>query len=171
VNFGLIYGMGPFRLARDSDLTLGEAEKFINTYFERLPKVQEYIEDTKRKAVDGLSTLFGRKRYFAALSDPRSSRNAREAELRAAVNMPIQGTAADIIKKAMIDLYAELQRSQLDALMTLQVHDELLLDVAVDQIEETTALVVDVMENAYTLKVPLKANAEIGQNWRDMSPA
>ncbi len=169
VNFGLMYGMGAFRLSRDSDLTLAEADAFIKTYFERFPQVKVYMDDIEEQAKAGtLSTLFGRKRNFAALQNARSSRRAQQAELRAAINMPIQGTAADIMKRAMIDLHNELVKRDNGVLMTLQVHDELVLEVPEELIEETTKLVVDVMENAYELDAPLKANAEVGQNWRDM---
>ena len=173
VNFGLLYGMGAFRLARDSELTFAEAEAFIKDYFARLPQVEQYIEDTKRQAreADGVKTLFGRIRRFPALMNPRSSRRSQEAELRAAVNMPIQGTAADIMKQAMINLHNELKKSSFEASMILQVHDELVLDVPEDEIDRVKALVVDVMENAYQLDAPLKANAEVGLNWRDMEDA
>jgi DNA polymerase-1 len=175
VNFGLIYGMGAFRLARESDLTLAEAQAFIERYFERLPRVLEYIENTKRQArlPEGVSTLFGRKRYFSALmnADGKVNRQVMEGELRAAVNMPIQGTAADIMKRAMIDLHNELQRRKLNAKMILQVHDELVLEVAEDLLPETRDLVVTVMESAYKLDAPLKANAQVGTNWRDMQDA
>jgi DNA polymerase-1 len=171
VNFGLLYGMGAFRLARDSDLTLSEAEAFIKTYFQRLPGVQDYIADTKYKASlpEGLTTLMGRRRYFPALRDPRSSHNAKQAEERAAINMPIQGSAADIIKRAMIDLHREIRARGLGAQMLLQVHDELVLEVPEDEVEATRALVIAVMEGAYPLDPPLKANAAVGRNWRDMA--
>jgi len=173
VNFGLIYGMGAFRLARDSDLTLAEANEFIETYFDRLPNVEKYINETKQKArnPEGLFTLFGRKRHFASLEDAggqRTSRQRIQAEERAAINMPIQGTAADIMKKAMIDLYNALNDSKLSAKMILQVHDELVLEVPEAELNATTDLVVQTMENAYTLDAPLKANAQVGPNWRDM---
>ncbi|MDX1991078.1 MAG: DNA polymerase I [bacterium] len=172
VNFGLMYGMGAHRLARDSNLTYAEAEAFIKTYFERLPKVQVYIEETRRKAAqpEGLTTLFGRRRHFRSLTNPHAGRQEREAELRAAINMPIQGTAADIMKRAMIDLYNELQQSRLNAMMTLQVHDELVLEVPEDEVVPTSELVVRVMENACELDAPLRANAQVGQNWREMQP-
>jgi DNA polymerase-1 len=172
VNFGLIYGMGAHRLARDSDLTFAEAEAFIRTYFQRLPGVEKYIDDTRRAASqpEGLKTLFGRRRTFPALTNPRSGRQEKEAELRAAVNMPIQGTAADIMKRAMIDMFHEIRRAGLDAVMTLQVHDELVLEVPDDQIVPTRDLVVRVMESACELNAPLKANAQVGQNWREMQP-
>lgn len=169
VNFGLLYGMGAFRLARDSNLTFAEAEGFIKTYFDRLPKVEDYIEATRQRArEEGVQTLFGRVRTFPALRNSQSRRQSQEASLRAAVNMPIQGTAADIMKRAMINLYDALNARQSEALMILQVHDELVLDVPEADIEEITALVVDVMESAYELDAPLKANAQVGRNWRDM---
>jgi DNA polymerase-1 len=178
VNFGLIYGMGAFRLARDSNLSLGEARRFIDDYFARLPKVKEYLDRTKEQARQGpLTTLFGRRREFRALraqeSDDASTRsrsNDVQAEERMAINMPIQGSAADIIKKAMIDLHQALRERQLGARILLQVHDELVLEVPEDQLVETTRLVITVMENAYELKAPLKANAEVGPNWLDMEP-
>jgi DNA polymerase-1 len=173
VNFGLIYGMGAFRLARDSDLTLAEARKFIDTYFARLPQVQAYLEGTKQAARLGpITTLFGRHREFATLrnADSRSNQVAVNAEERVAINMPIQGTAADIMKRAMIDVYNELNRRKLRSRMILQVHDELVLEVPEAEIAETSDLVVSMMEAAYKLDAPLRANAQVGQNWRDMTP-
>ena len=171
VNFGLMYGMGAFRLARDSDLSLAEARTFINDYFARLPKVKAYLDGTKQLARQGpISTLFGRKREFPTLINGSNNQVAVQSAERVAINMPIQGTAADIMKKAMIELYAALQQSKLSAEMILQVHDELVLEVPEAEIEATAKLVVDVMENAFELKAPLRANAEIGPNWRDMEP-
>lgn len=170
VNFGLIYGMGAFRLARDSGLTLAEADDFIKRYFARLPNVQDYIMSTKEQARDpqGLTTLMGRRRTFPALINPRAARQVIQAEERAAINMPIQGSAADIINTAMIRLHDELQTRKLKAMMTLQVHDELVLEVPEDEIDTVKSLVVDVMESAFPLDPALKANAEVGKNWRDM---
>ncbi len=172
VNFGLIYGMGAFRLARDSDLTLAEANEFIETYFQRLPRVRDYIEQPKQKARDpeGVRTLFGRVRHFATLenSGSHSNRQAIQAEDRAAINMPIQGTAADIMKRAMIDLHNQLISRKLTSRMILQVHDELVLEVLENEQQAAHQLVVDVMEGAYKLLAPLKANAQVGPNWRDM---
>ncbi|MBZ0294341.1 MAG: DNA polymerase I, partial [Anaerolineae bacterium] len=171
VNFGLIYGMGAFRLARDSNLTLSEARDFINTYFARLPRVQEYLEGTKEAARKGpIKTLFGRQRTFPVLMNAADGSRSTlvQADERVAINMPIQGTAADIMKKAMIELYDALNASHLQAKMILQVHDELVLEVPESELDETARLVVDVMENAYVLKAPLRANAEVGENWRDM---
>ena len=171
VNFGLIYGMGAFRLARDSNLTLKEAEEFIRRYFARLPNVQAYIQTTKEKAAtsEGLITLGGRRRTFPALMNPSAGRQIIQAEERAAINMPIQGSAADIINMAMIRLHAELRQRNFKAVMTLQVHDELVLEVPEDEIDKAKALVLEVMESAYPLDPALKANAEVGKNWNDMA--
>lgn len=170
VNFGLMYGMGSYRLARESDLTLGEANQFVETYFNRIPGVKQYIDNTEKQALeDGyVETLLGRKRYFRHLQDGKTSGNRVRGELRAAINMPIQGSAADILKIAMIQLHQKLNQSPLSAKMILQVHDELVLEVPDDELEETTHLVVETMQNAYELNVPLVANADVGQNWRDM---
>lgn len=171
VNFGLIYGMGAYRLARDSELTLAEARAFIKTYFERLPGVERYLEETKQAARKGpIKTLFGRQREFPILrtADSRSNQVAVQGEERVAINMPIQGSAADIMKKAMIELYDELQSSQLNGRMILQVHDELVLEVPEAEVPQTRDVVVRVMEGAYTLDAPLRANANVGDNWRDM---
>lgn len=173
VNFGLIYGMGAYRLARDSDLSVGEARDFIEVYFGRMPRVREYLENTKVQARQGpISTLFGRRREFPILQRATASSNqvAVQGEERVAINMPIQGSAADIIKRAMIDLHAALGARGLGAKMILQVHDELVLEVPRAEIRDASALTVSVMESAYDLKVPLRANAQAGPNWRDMEP-
>lgn len=169
VNFGLLYGMGAFRLARDSDLTLAEAEKFVETYFARLPGVRDYIDKAKRLAREQkfLTTLFGRRRSFPGLF--QGNRTIQQAAEREAINMPIQGTAADIIKLAMIRLHDELIQRRSGAKMLLQVHDELVLEVPEADAESTARLVIDVMENAADLRAPLVCNAAIGQNWRDMT--
>ncbi|MCY3834293.1 MAG: DNA polymerase I [Chloroflexi bacterium] len=173
VNFGLMYGMGAFRLARDSDLTLAEAEEFIATYFERMPGVKDYIDRTKAFVWENgyTETLYGRRRLYPAIK-AKGNRRSTAAEERAAINMPIQGTAADILKQSMIDLDKGLRQEAYDAAMILQVHDELVLEVKEDQLDEARALVVDTMEAALPdgkpLRVPLRANASYGYNWRDM---
>jgi DNA polymerase I len=175
VNFGLIYGMGAFRLAQDSELTLAEARDFIKTYFARLPGVEEYLKSIKAKARrEPIETLFGRKRTFNVLMNSGRGTGSDmvqvNAEERVAINMPIQGTAADIMKRAMIDLYYALAKQRLNGHMILQVHDELVLEVPEDELAETRNLVVKTMENAYKLDAPLRANAQYGDNWRDMMP-
>ncbi|MCE2471276.1 MAG: DNA polymerase I [Anaerolineae bacterium] len=173
VNFGLMYGMGAFRLARDSDLTLAEAEEFISTYFERMPGVEQYIKDTKEFVWRHgyTETLYGRRRIYPAIKS-NGNRRSTSAEERAAINMPIQGTAADILKQSMINLYALLADAQFDAAMILQVHDELVLEVKESELDAVTALVVETMESALPdgkpLRVPLRANASYGRDWCDM---
>ncbi len=173
VNFGLMYGMGAFRLARDSDLSMAEAEAFISTYFERMPGVERYIKATKEFVwANGYTeTLYGRRRIYPAIRS-NGNRRSTAAEERAAINMPIQGTAADILKQSMINLHDRLAREAFDAAMILQVHDELVLEVNEEQLPEVKALVVETMESALPdgkpLRVPLQANASFGRNWRDM---
>jgi len=173
VNFGLMYGMNEYGLANRTDLTLAESRQFRDTYFERIPGVKKYIDSTERQAIEEgyVETLLGRKRWFRHLQDGKTSGQRVRGELRVAINMPIQGTAADILKMAMIQLHKKLNQSDLRAKMILQVHDEIVLEVPDDEIEETTKLVVETMQNAYDLSVPLVANAEVGQNWRDMEDA
>ena len=173
VNFGLMYGMGAFRLARDSDLTLAEAEEFIATYFERMPGVEKYINDTKEYVWRHgyTETLYGRRRIYPAIKS-NGNRRSTSAEERAAINMPIQGTAADILKQSMINLHSRLAEAQFDAAMILQVHDELVLEVKASELEAVKSLVVETMETALPdgqpLRVPLRANASFGRDWCDM---
>ena len=174
VNFGLLYGMSAFRLARESDLTLGEAERFQQAYFDSFPNVRHYLEQTIRQAGEQgwVETVLGRRRYFPVLQGAAGSRTSALAQQRAereAVNFPIQGSAADIIKIAMINLHRILRERDFEARMLLQVHDELVLEVPQAEIEPVTALVVDLMENAYELRAPLRADTKIGPNWLEMS--
>ena len=171
INFGLIYGMGAFRLARETGLTLSEAETYVKKYFGQFPGIERYLESTRQKArTDGyVETLFGRRRYFPVFKTTMSAAN-RQAVQRAereAVNHPIQGTAADIIKLAMIRLHAEL-KSRYRARLLLQVHDELLLEVPEEELDEVRDLVVDLMSGAFKLDVPLKVEAETGANWLEL---
>jgi DNA polymerase-1 len=174
VNFGLLYGMSAFRLARESDLTLGEAERFQQAYFDSFPNVRQYLEQTIRQAREQgwVETVLGRRRYFPVLQGAAGSRTSALAQQRAereAVNFPIQGSAADIIKIAMINLHRTLRERDFEARMLLQVHDELVLEVPQAEIEPVTDLVVDLMENAYELRAPLRADTKIGPNWLEMS--
>lgn len=169
INFGLIYGMSAFGLTNATDLTLAEAENFIETYFKEFPGVKTYLEGIKEKAAkDGyVETLLGHRRYFPNLQKG-ASHMIRQREEREAINAPIQGTAADIIKIAMLKLPGELEKANLKAKMMLQVHDELMFEVPEDELEATTALVKDIMENAYTLDIPLSTEAKAGQSWGEM---
>lgn len=170
VNFGLLYGMGAHRLARDSDLTFAEATHFIDEYFSKMPRVKDYLDTAKRLASNTgvLTTLYGRRRTFPALLGS-GNRALRQSAEREAINMPIQGTAADIIKIAMINLHNELKKRQSPTRILLQVHDELVLETPDDQVEDAAALVVQIMEGAADLRAPLKTNAAYGDNWRDMT--
>ncbi len=170
VNFGLMYGMGAFRLARDSELTHGEAKDFIEAYFQQFPGVKRYLDESKAFATrEGyVETLMGRRRGFSILQNLNTSHVHRQRAEREAINMPIQGTAADILKIAMLRLHDILQQEGHDAQMILQVHDELVLEVAEDQVETVMPLVKDVMESAMELKVPLRADGRIGPNWLEM---
>ena len=175
VNFGLMYGMGAYRLARDSNLTLAEAEDFIAAYFARFPGVRAYLDEARARAARQgyVETLLGRRRYFPELDEKLGRKvgvQARQRAEREAVNMPIQGTAADIIKIAMINLSRVLRESGYRSRMILQVHDELVLEVPDDELPRVAPLVVEVMESAFTLDAPLVADASVGPNWAEMEP-
>ena len=169
INFGLIYGMSPFGLTRSTDLTLAEAENFVKAYFERFPGVKTYLDSIRRQAAEQgyVETLLGRRRYFPELQG-NASRNARNRAEREAINAPIQGTAADIIKLAMLRVPEALRSAELSAQMLLQVHDELVLECPAEELSETARVVRDVMENAYPLTVPLATEARFGSNWGEM---
>ena len=174
VNFGLLYGMSPFGLSRSTGLTLGEAEQFVKTYFERFPGIRRYLERVRAQARERgyVETLAGRRRYFPQLvrgSAPVSDVARRAAE-REAINAPIQGTAADIIKFAMLRLPGEIARADLSSRMLLQVHDELVFECPAAEVEACSRLVQEVMRTAYPLEVPLKTDAKVGLNWAEMAP-
>ncbi len=170
VNFGLMYGMGANRLARESQMTFAEADEFIQRYFERLPHVRSYIQETQRQARDTgeLRTLFGRLGDFGALKRPGVNRNHVQSLLRVAINFPIQGSAADIMKMSMLAVDKTIREHELDANMILQVHDELVFNLAERELERAKMLLVETMENVCDLKVPLRVDAEYGPNWYDM---
>ena len=175
VNFGLIYGMSAFGLTRSTDLTLAEAETFVRVYFERFPGVRKYLDETRRLAAERgyVETLLGRRRYFPQLMQgagavPDAARNRAERE---AINAPVQGTAADIIKVAMIRLPGALADAGLKARMLLQVHDELVFEVPPVELDATLKLVQQVMQSPMQLRVPLKTDAKVGANWAEMQPS
>ena len=173
VNFGLSYGQTAFGLAQATGLTQPEAEDFIATYFERFPKVRQYIQQTKvRAARQGyVETLLGRRRYFPELQpDSKASHYARQAAERMAINAPIQGTAADIIKIATIDLHRAFRKRDLHSRMILQVHDELIVETPEDEVEIASTLTEEIMEDAFQLDAPLKVDLKMGQNWEEMEP-
>ncbi len=165
INFGLLYGMGPARLARETELSVPEARQFIERYFASFPRVRGWIDDTLAMArTKGyVETILGRRRRFPEITseDPRMRVFAENA----AVNTPVQGSAADVIKRAMIDLEARLSKSKLHARLLLQVHDELLLETPASELKATTDLVRECMMNAVPLKVPLQVDFGHGANW------
>lgn len=169
INFGLMYGMSEYGLAARTDLSQEEARAFIETYFTRFRGVKRYLERIKAQAYEQgyVETILGRRRYFPELQS-RSANALRQRAERAAINMPIQGSAADVIKLAMIRLYDELCRRDGDAAMVLQVHDELVLEVPTGELDEVRDLVVTTMSEAYALRVPLKVDAAVGKNWMEL---
>jgi DNA polymerase-1 len=169
VNFGLIYGMSPYGLTRYVDITLAEAENFVAGYNRQFTGVKQYLDGIRKLAADQgyVETLMGRRRYFPALKSTLD-RNQRGREEREAINAPIQGTAADIMKLAMIRLPQALRQAGLSARLTLQVHDELVLECTPEELPTAVRVVQDVMEHAYTLDIPLETEARSGQNWGQM---
>ena len=165
VNFGIIYGVSAFGLSNQTDLSRGEAKELIDTYYETYPKLRAYISKQVDFARDNgyVQTVLGRRRYLKDIN----SRNAvvRGAAERNAVNAPIQGSAADIIKIAMINIYDKLQASGYKSKMLLQVHDELVFDIYKPELDAMKTLIKTEMENAYTLNVPLDVDLDIGDNW------
>lgn len=170
INFGVLYGMGSYGLARDSDLTQSEAAKFIDLYWSRYPAVRAYMDSVLREGQElgYVSTMLKRRRHMPELRS--ANRGVRQAGERQAINAPVQGTAADIIKIAMNRLYAQLRERKLKSKMLLQVHDELLLEVPRSELREVGDLVCDTMENAIELSVPLKVELKYGANWGEMQP-
>lgn len=168
VNFGIVYGLSPFGLAQQLGIETREARKFIDNYFEKYLGVRRFIdrtlEETRRE--QRVRTLFGRVRPIPDINSKNP--NQRGFAERTAVNTPLQGTAADLIKLAMIRIDAELMARQLRTRMTLQVHDELVFEAPEDEVEAVRALVKDKMENAHKLLVPLVVDVGVGKNWRDL---
>ncbi|NMD30696.1 MAG: DNA polymerase I, partial [Chloroflexi bacterium] len=171
INFGLIYGMSAFGLSRSTGLTLGEAETFVKAYFRQFPGVKQYLDGIRKQAMDRgyVETMLGRRRYFPNLRTSMDA-NLRQREEREAINAPIQGTAADILKLAMIRLPDAIHQAGLDAMLLLQVHDELVLEMPRNQLLETAKIVQRVMEEAYPLAIPLLTDARWGVNWGEMQP-
>jgi len=170
-NFAMIYGSSAFGLAQQTGLTRDEAAQFMDSYFDRFPGVRTLIKNTKQQAAQKgyVETLLGRRRYFPELSPgSKASGGQRRAAERMAINAPIQGSAADIIKIAMIRFYQALQDKNLRSRIILQVHDELVLEVPQEEMDAVRPLLVKVMEGAFDLDAPLKVDVEVGPNWLEM---
>ncbi|MCJ7558670.1 MAG: DNA polymerase, partial [Gammaproteobacteria bacterium] len=165
INFGLIYGMSAFGLARQLNIGRGEAQDYVNLYFDRYPGVKAYMDNTRKLAKEQgyVETVFGRRLYLPEIN----SRNGqlRQYAERSAINAPMQGTAADIIKRAMIEVDAWLLSSPVDARLIMQVHDELVVEVRDEEAAAVQEELIRRMSQAASLKVPLKVDAARGLNW------
>jgi DNA polymerase-1 len=167
INFGLIYGMSAFGLGRQLGIGRNEAQQYVDTYFERYPGVRRYMEETKQLARDQgyVETVFGRRLYLPEI-EARNA-NVRQYAERTAINAPMQGTAADIIKRAMIRVQRWLNEEQADCRMIMQVHDELVFEVASGEVETSRDRIAEIMTGAAELSVKLEVDAGIGSNWNE----
>jgi DNA polymerase-1 len=162
-----VYGISDFGLARNTGVTRKEAAEFMRRYFERYPGVKVFMEEAVKSGKEKgyAQTLFNRRRYLPELLSSNS--NTRNFGERVAMNTPVQGTAADIIKLAMVRVYDALKREKLQARLTLQVHDELLIESPPEEVETASAMLKDCMEQVVRLKVPLIAEVNRGPSWYD----
>ena len=169
VNFGVLYGMGAFSLAKSLGITNEAASDFIKSYFDRYPRVKQYLDETLEKARKNgyVSTFFKRRRYVPEILS-KEIRVKRFAE-RTAINMPIQGTASDIIKIAMREIAQKLVKDQFESRMILQVHDELLFESPKKEVNNLVAMITNEMQSAVAFKVPMKVSVKVGPNWLDMN--
>ena len=168
VNFGIVYGLSAFGLSQQLGITTSEAKKFIDAYFEKYSGVRAFIDATLEQArrEQKVTSLFGRVRPIPDINSKNP--NQRGFAERTAVNTPLQGTAADLIKLAMIRIDEEIRQRGLKSRMTLQVHDELVFEVPESEVDTMKPLVREHMEQAYSLAVPLLVEIGVGPNWRDM---
>jgi DNA polymerase-1 len=168
VNFGVIYGMSDYGLEQATKLNREEAAQFITLYFDKYPKVKEYLEATKEQArkLGYVQTVLGRRRFLPEVRS--ANRMVREAAERMAINAPVQGSSADIIKIAMIDLHRGMKKRNLMSKMLLQIHDELLFEVPESEVAEMKSLVSEIMPHAFELRVPVKIDIKLGKNWAEM---
>jgi DNA polymerase-1 len=167
VNFGILYGIGPFGLKTRLGISQSHAKEIIETYFKTFKKVKNYMDDSISKAQKKgyAETLFGRRRFLKNINS--GNRVLRQFEERVAINMPIQGSAADMIKLAMINIHKELEKRRSKTKMVLQVHDELLFDAHKDEVKELRPLIKEIMETAMPVAVPIVVDTGIGDNWLD----
>ena len=167
INFGLIYGMSAFGLAKQIDVSRTEAKEYIDAYFENYPGVAQYMEDTRESAkIQGyVETVMGRRLYLPQIN--AKNKMLQQHALRTAINAPMQGSSADIIKKAMLDVHDWIGSNNDDIKMIMQVHDELVFEVKADRVDEFTHKIQDLMENAYLLDIPLKVDVGTGSSWQE----
>lgn len=168
MNFGVLYGLSPFGIRRQTGFSADDGKKFIDTYFSKYPGIREYIDSVKRSVKERryVETLSGRRRYINEVQS--RNYNVRAAGERMAVNMPIQGTAADIIKIAMIGIQRRLDALAMRSRMIIQVHDELIFEAPMDELDRLKAIVMEIMPSAIPLDVPLDVDLKSGANWGDM---
>jgi DNA polymerase-1 len=167
INFGVLYGMGAYRISRECALSLKEAKTFLEDYFGQFPTVRDFLERTKREAHERgyAETLLKRRRAIPELAS--ANRNLREQGERIATNLPIQGTAADLMKRAMLDVHSVLQKRKARTRMLLQVHDELVFELAHEEAQELPPIIQKTMENAMKLTIPLAVEVGVGRSWGD----
>ena len=165
VNFGIVYGIGAFSLSGDIGVSVAEADRYIKNYLKTFSGVREYMEKTKKLAAEQgyVTTLFHRRRYLPELTS--SNRVTRAFGERVAMNTPIQGTAADIIKIAMVRVYRRLKAENLQSRLLLQIHDELIVEAPQQEAQRVQALLKEEMEQAVQLEVPMLVEAKIGKTW------
>ena len=165
INFGLIYGMSAFGLGRQLGIDRGQAQEYVNLYFARYPGVKQYMDDIREKAREQgyVETVYGRRLYLPEINTSNHTR--RQYAERTAINAPMQGTAADIIKRAMITLDTVIEKEQLPIWMIMQVHDELVFEIRDDAVDEATTVIRNNMVKAAELSVPLEVDVGIGDNW------
>jgi DNA polymerase-1 len=165
INFGLIYGMSAFGLARQLNLTRSAAQHYMERYFQRYPGVARYMEETRQQAREKgyVETLFGRRLFLPELRNSGTGR--RQAAERAAINAPLQGTAADLIKRAMVAVQDWLDETRSQSHLILQVHDELILEVPEDEVSRLRPQLARLMEGVASLRVPLSVEVGTGKNW------
>ena len=168
LNFGVLYGLTAFGISQQTDLNPEEGKRFIDIYFDRFARIRDYVEETKNRCrkMGYVETMLGRRRYFPEISS--SNFHVRQAAERAAINMPTQGTAADIIKIAMTRIQERMDSLALRSMMILQVHDELIFEVPQEELEQMKGIVMELMPSAMTLAAPLVVELKSGPNWRDM---
>jgi DNA polymerase-1 len=167
INFSIIYGISPFGLSRRLGISRGEASKFIDMYFQQYSGVKRFFDGVVSQVKENgyVETLLGRRRYVPEINS--QNRNIAEAARRVAINTPIQGTAADLIKKAMVQIDAEMEKQKMRSRMLIQVHDELVFETPPEECEDLMTLVRETMENALSFHVPLKVNLSVGSNWEE----
>ncbi|MDD2752881.1 MAG: DNA polymerase I, partial [Candidatus Omnitrophica bacterium] len=168
INFGIVYGLSSYGLSRDLGIPVDQAQSFIDAYFLRYPGVKTYIEQQIKKVEElgFVTTILGRRRYLPEIHN--KNLNIRQLAQRQAVNTPIQGSASDLIKLAMVDIHREIKKQRLKSKMLIQIHDELVFEVPQDELQISSALVKERMENVLKLDVPIRVSIKKGKNWQDM---